>query len=196
MSGVTAQITQESCDRWRNVAAEFSRVFRKTLPDVLTYTAWKFAMSGRAISPRCKAKLGLRDIVDNPARWPRYLVQRYTQRAGLQPFATNDAADPRRVIKWAGAAKNSWNGVMRSLGKSQARNEGAGLGATTAEAKKQFAAERPYVDINHYLSYLPKIAPRIMEESLDRVTRQMEYALTKQAKGCLSKALQKSLGVG
>lgn len=190
MVGLSVEFKPEDMDRWRKLCREWSVNMRKELPDVLVQTAWMTAKSARAHTPACKAKLGLRSIRDNDALPPKYLITVYSQRGPPRDIGTNDLADRRRVITNAGAAKNTWNGVMRGIGKPAQVAAGLGRGAYWAGAERHLTDAVPYITLHNSLSYMPAIFPDAFPASFERTMRQMEARLTKQAVGALAKAIR------
>ncbi len=199
MVGLSVEFKAGDAARWKSLCREWSVNMRKELPDVLVQAAWMTAKSARAHTPPCKAKLGLRDIVPNPLAesggllWgaAKYIITMYGQgRVGPRYIPTDDLADRRRVISHAGAAKNTWNGVMRGIGKPAQVAVGLGRGADWAGAERHLAAEVPYITLQNSLSYMPAIFPDAFPASFERAMRQMEARLTKQARKALARAIK------
>jgi len=184
-------ITAESQARWSGLCREWVKQTGREVGDVLTWSGWQTAKSARSHTRICKAKLGLRDIESNPKPPPKYVIRVWRQSVpAVSMVPTDDLADRRRVIKYVGAARNSWNGVMRGLNKPASPSSGLGEGTDTGSARKHLTASMPYIEMQNDLSYMPAIFPDAWEASFDRTMKQMEYRLQKASEKALDKALR------
>ena len=94
---------------------------------------------------------------------------------------TSDKNDPRREIKTIGAAKNSWNGALKALGK-QAAKIGNGSGIRLGRAINNTQKKDPAITIINETSYLSVINPNIEAFAMGKTARRMEHNLDRVVK--------------
>lgn len=197
------QFTPESVAAFKAAINETVANTRRTMPQVVLWASQFFCVSARKHTPRCKARY--RDIRHNPeyqqldlfggerrSKWP-YQVKVYQQaynwqRGGLVPSGSYRWLDLekeyQRVIKFAGVAQASWNGALKRLGRAVAvvgTPKGQRTGGRLGWAHKALKAEPPHCTIIDRVSYLPVIAPTLLNDTLGRTTRSMERQLSRSA---------------
>lgn len=138
-----------------------------------------FARSGRAATKVGKKK---RDLVPNPdhqpgrgrrpARGAKYLIVVKHQTRSDTHIATNARSDRRRIIRMRGAAKNSWAGVMRNLGKSAA-TVGGGHGRRQGFAIVRADKWSPSIELVNLTGYLLDVHPDLPQTAMAKATRAM-----------------------
>ena len=177
------QFTPESVASFKAAVAETVANTRRTLPQVVLWASQFFCVSARKHTPRCRARKLLREVVTTPRAWsglPRYRIKIYSQYRPQYWLSTQDINDQRRQIRYAGTARNSWNGVYQRLGK-RFQAEQSGKGESLGDAQKRLTGDTPEIEITNRVMYLQRIAPTLLNDTLVRTTHSMERQLSRAA---------------
>ncbi|VGO14743.1 hypothetical protein PDESU_03312 [Pontiella desulfatans] len=153
---------------------------QRSAADTVKYGAIRFATSGRASSKIGKKN---RDVVPNSskngAKW--LIVVKNQKGKPDRMLPTNALRDPRRVIKMRGAAKNSWNGVFRTLNGKTKAVAGGGRGASWGTAKKRgMDTHAPSITIENFTSYMMKAFPAILPTAYNKAANAMQAILDRK----------------
>lgn len=111
----------------------------------------------------------------------RYVAFRHKQSGKILPIYANTVDKISRIGN-RGLARDSWAIMLSWLGRSAAAKN-----ATTSkearkhiEVQKQLAGTNPHVRLTNFLTYIEKIAPGIVDMSLDAAAKRMEYLIDKR----------------
>ena len=91
--------------------------------------------------------------------WTHNIVA-YNKDGSINLIPTDNTADPRRKIKYQGAAKNAWAGCIRKLNKKAGLVGGkhAGIAKTYSDVKdKHNRDSKPLVEVANQVSYIEKL---------------------------------------
>lgn len=162
---------------------------RKVGSVVMGATIW-FIQSARKATPTAR-KGKRREIVDNWERLTTGGRKKLLKSGDARQWAiavlsqdgnggtkttylpTSERNDNRRVVPTVGAARNSWNGMLRDLNKSA----NAGPGSAAGKAAKRVYPDAAQVTLTNYLSYLNTIAPDVGRIAADNTAIRLEKKL-------------------
>jgi len=120
-----------------------------------------------------------RELIPTDQKGVWDILVRHQNKPDRYIFTTNKN-DKLRNIKTIGAAKNSWNGALKSLGKNISNQAKSGFKLGEAiDATKRLD---PYVMIINNTSYLGKINPGIESFAMGKAARRMEHNLDRVVK--------------
>lgn len=173
------KLSEDSHMAWRQAVEFVVRNTDKSTPEILRKAGVAYCIAGRKITPiaRKTAKRELAQVrkgkrgapslyktkvltQHRPARWVRFPVTGGIQNARKHPFAQ---------VPNKGAAKGSWNGIMRKIG---GRADALGLRKTERLGSARFISKYSLMLINK-LSYLFKIAPNVAKVARINAAKQM-----------------------
>jgi len=178
--------------RMNDLIAKSVKLTGRRIESVVMGAAIWFIQSARKATPIAR-KGTKREIVKNWERLTTGGRKKLLNRADVREWAievlsqdgqggtktryipTSDKSDPRRKVPRVGAAKNSWNGMLRDLGKSG----NMGPGSKAGEARKRVYPDAAAVTLINYLNYLNTIAPDVGRIAENKTVKRMEGSLDK-----------------
>jgi len=173
------QLSTDSHEAWKQAVTFVVNNTEKTSPEILRKAGIAYCMAGRKVTPHAK-KTAKREIEQftrgrrgekslyrakvltqhKPAKWQLYAVNGGIQNARKHPVAQ---------VPNKGAAKGSWNGIMRKIG---GRVDTLGIRQTERLGNAQFLSRYSLMLVNR-LSYLFKIAKNVTTVARMNAARQM-----------------------
>jgi hypothetical protein len=173
------QLSADSHEAWKQAVAFVVSNSEKATPEILRKAGIAYCMAGRAVTPHAK-KTAKRDIEQiskgsrgqpslyrarvltqhKPAKWVQYAVAGGVQNARKHPVAQ---------VPNKGAAKGSWNGIMRKIG---GRIDALGIKKTERLGNAKFLSRYSLMLVNQ-LSYLFKIAKNVTTVARMNAAKQM-----------------------
>ena len=178
--------------RMNDLIAKSVKLTGRKIESVVMGAAIWFIQSSRKATPTAR-KGTKREIVDNWERLTTGGKKKLLKRGDARQWAievlrqdgnggtktryvpTDDKNDPRRKVPHVGAAKNSWNGMLRDL----SRSANMGPGSAAGEARKRVYPDAAAVTLTNYLSYLTAIAPDVGRIAENKTVKRMEGSLDK-----------------
>lgn len=161
---------------------------QRSAAETVKYASIRFAMSGRA-----NTKVGKKNraVVANTGKGAKWLVVVKHQKKPDTFLPTNRKTDPRRVIKYRGAAKNSWNGVFRRLNRPAASSAGGGKGSRWGTAKQiGMKTHNPAIIIENFTAYMLEAFPALLGTAYNKAAKAMQYQLDRKVSREFEKAFK------
>lgn len=168
---------------------------KKAAKDVVTIGWYEFCRSARARTPSPTNRFGRRtkrlrrlipakQMFSGPmnARYAaelgaRYWIEILSQKKPTEYAQTDDRKDPRRKIKRAGLAAQSWMWLLRGSGRTYRTKQKPISGAVFARDARKDA--NPYVLLINRINYISKVVgPEIVSEAGSAAGRSMEKRMS------------------
>lgn len=173
------KLSADSHEAWKQAVSFVVRNTEKTTPEILRKAGVAYCIAGRKVTPHAKktakreteqfirGKRGEASIYrakvltqHKPPKWVVYAVKGGIQNARKHPVAQ---------VPNKGAAKGSWNGIMRMIG---GRIDSLGIRQTERLGRAQFLSRYSLMLVNR-LSYLFKIAKNVTTVARMNAAKQM-----------------------
>jgi hypothetical protein len=173
------QLSTDSHEAWKQAVTFVVNNTEKTSPEILRKAGIAYCMAGRKVTPHAK-KTAKREIeqfirgkrgesslyrakVLTQHKQPKWVM--YAVKGGIQ----NARRHPVAQVPNKGAAKGSWNGIMRKIG---GRVDTLGIRQTERLGNARFLSRYSLMLVNR-LSYLFKIAKNVTTVARMNAARQM-----------------------
>jgi hypothetical protein len=173
------KLSEDSHVAWRQAVEFVVNRTDKSTPEILRKAGVAYCIAGRKITPIAKktAKRELQQFIrgrkgessmyqakvltqHRPAKWQLFAVKGGIQNARKHPVAQ---------VPNKGAAKGSWNGIMRKIG---GRADALGLRKTERLGDARFLSRYSLMLVNR-LSYLFKIAKNVAQVARMNAAKQL-----------------------
>jgi len=178
-TGIHLQFDERDIDHLNRAMLRMVRESEIDNEQLVRHTAFAVARSGRAATKLSKKR---RDIIGNPDAErgkAQYLIRVRHQEHPDTFIPTNSRSDPRRLLRMRGAAKNSWAGVLKSLG-AIADTVGGRHGTGYGYAVRRGDKWHPVIEITNLTSYLLIVHPDIAHTAAEKGARALEKRLDRR----------------
>jgi len=170
MADVSVHIDARDYAKFQNALHKIAEITNKSMWRLLQTTAIYAFQSARKLSPLGKKRRPVRRATkeEKKANKGMPLVMEWWNKNGTmewRPVATRD--DKARDIKYRGAAKNSWSGLIGRVGKAEAvEAQFRNVAYNGTQMIKQREGNKPFIVALNRLGYMLKLVPTIEDQAL------------------------------
>jgi hypothetical protein len=192
---VKFDITPQSQAEFRKTLRKISDEYQRPIGQLLKRTAVYYAQSARKVTPISKKKREFEEAENFAQRqaWGAKFRVGIWRRGSFawKPTKTRRAVNDLLPIKYRGAAKGSWTGMIKKLGGSAI--------AVTGVLKRVFSdgsrvvvgsksATNRYIDTENMLGYIRKLRPGIVGESIAKAENRIVNAELRRIERAMERA--------